>query len=268
VDIIYRFISRFHHSLLLLIYLTLSMLLMLSSDSRLVEGIRSAALESFGVIFDAYNSATSYFNLRDINSHLQLQNTRLAYENSQLQDALLENRRLRRLLQFKYDVEYDLIPAKVVGFSPHDFVSGLLLSSGDLQKFHKNSAVMVADGLVGKIVKITGSHAICQILMDPNSRVSVRIQRNRELGIVSWDGENQLKLDHIPNTISVQEGDVLLTSGFSQIYPPGIKVGVITRFNKNDEGLFQDITVRPSVNFNRLEEVFVLESREPDAPRN
>lgn len=268
MDILYRLISRFHHSLLLLLYLTLSVLMMLSSDSKLVEGIRTASMETFGIVFNAYHSATSYFQLREINRQLRLQNSELAYENSQLQDALLENRRLRRLLQFKYNVEYDLIPAKVVGFSPHDFVSGLLLSSGDFEKFHKNSAVMVADGLVGKIVKLTSTHAICQILMDPNSRVSVRIQRNRELGIVSWDGGNQLKLDHIPNTIAVQEGDVLLTSGYSQIYPPGIKVGVVIRFEKNHAGLFQDITVKPAVNFNRLEEVFVLESRESDAPRD
>jgi len=127
---------------------------------------------------------------------------------------------------------------------------------------------MTAEGLVGKIVKLSGSHGICQILMDPNSRVSVRIQRNREMGMVSWGGGNSLRLNHIPNTINVQVGDVLLTSGYSQIYPPGIKVGVISEFRKIDSELFQEIIVKPAVNFNRLEEVFVLESKETDASRN
>jgi rod shape-determining protein MreC len=197
-----------------------------------------------------------------------LKNTELAIQNSNLQDALLENRRLRKLLDFKYDVQYSLIPAKVIGFSPHDFVSGLLISTGDINKVQENSAVMTAEGLVGKIVKRSGNHAICQILMDPNCKVSVRIQRNRELGLVSWGGGSFLRLNHISNTIKVQKGDVLLTSGFSQVYPPGIKVGIITEFEINHSELFQEIIVKPAVNFNRLEEVFVLESRETDAPRN
>ncbi len=240
---------------------------MVSSDSLLVEGIRTSSLESFGVVNDGIHDLTAYFNLRSKNSALRKENAELAFQNSQLQDALLENRRLRKLLQFKYEVGYELLPAKVIGSSPHDFVSGLILSTGGIEKIHKNAAVLTSDGLVGKIVKLSGNRGICQILMDPNSRVSVRIQRNRELGIVTWDGGNMLRLDHVPNTITVQEGDVLFTSGFSQIYPPGIKVGMITGFSKNNEALFQDITVKPAVNFNRLEEVFVLESKEQDAPR-
>jgi rod shape-determining protein MreC len=241
---------------------------MLSSDSLLVEGIRTAALESFGVVGEGFNSVLSYFNLSETNRQLRKRNAELAYENSQLQDALMENLRLRKLLQFKYEVEYNLIPATVIGEAPHDFVTGLLLSCEDLDKVQKNSAVMTAEGLVGRIVKISPNYAICQLLNDPNSRVSVRIQRNRELGIVRWGENDRLNLDHIPMTVVVEPGDVLFTSGMSQIYPPDIKVGVVTGIEKNDQELLTRITVRPSVNFNRLEEVFILESIESNASRD
>ena len=65
---------------------------------------------------------------------------------------------------------------------------------------------MTDDGLVGKIVKFTGRYAICQNLFDPNARVSVRIQRNRELGVTSWFTLGAT----IPLMKSRVEGDIAL----------------------------------------------------------
>ena len=159
------------------------------------------------------------------------------------------------------------VPAKVIGFSPVDIVTGLLLSTEDIDKITDNSAVMTAEGLVGKVVQISGKYAICQNLLDPNSRVSVRIQRNRELGMVAWDGGIGLILDYIPNTVEVRPGDVLFTSGLSLIFPPNIKVGTVTKVEQNDEKLFKSIEVKPAVRFNRIEEVFILQLKETNEPR-
>jgi rod shape-determining protein MreC len=92
-------------------------------------------------------------------------------------------------------------------------------------------------------------------LFDPNSRVSAKIQRNREFGVIAWDGGNQLKLLYITKTIKVHVGDVIVTSGMSQIFPENIKIGVVIDVSIESKGMFQDILVQPSVNFNRLEEV-------------
>ncbi len=233
--------------------------MMTVSENRILEGLRSSSLASIGFLDRTVNRITSYFALYEENRRLRAQNTRLALENFQLQDALLENMRLRKLLQFKYESRHTFIPATVIGFSPQDYVSGLLLSSGDLPKVDKNAAVITAGGLVGKIVKISDEYAICQILLDPNSRVSVRVQRNRELGMVAWDGGNQLLLQNVPNTIVIKRGDVLFTSGLSRIFPPKIKVGVVSKVEKDHRKLFQNIQVKPAVNFKRLEEVLIME---------
>ncbi len=257
-----QFISRFRNSLILLAYLVLSFLMIISSDAKIVEGLRSTTLFSIGLIGEFTDSMSSYFNLRESNRKLTEENAKLAYENFQLQDALLENIRLRKLIQFKYQTQYDLLPAKVIGYSPIDIVTGILLSSEDIDEVTKNSAVMTSDGLVGKIVKLSGHYAICQILLDPNSRVSARIQRNREIGMIAWDGGNGLFLEYIPNTVEIRPGDVLFTSGFSQIYPPNIKVGTVLQAEINTEQLFQTIRVKPSVNFNTLEEVYILKAEQ------
>ena len=264
MNILIQFILRFRDSLTLLIYIILSFLMMTSSDNQIVEGLRSSTVFAFGLVQARFDSIDDYFSLRDKNQHLQVENTRLSYENSRLQNALLENIRLRKLLQFKYEMGYEFIPAKVVGFSPQNFVTGYLLSTEDYQRVRKNAAVMTSDGLVGKIVKKSGKYLICQNLLDPSSRVSVRVQRNRELGIVSWGGGNSLLLNNIPNSVDILKGDVLFTSGMSRIFPPHIKVGVVYSIQKSTKQLFQQIIVHPVVNFNILEEVFILQAKEED----
>ncbi|HED11722.1 MAG TPA: rod shape-determining protein MreC [Caldithrix abyssi] len=252
-----QFVSHFRQALLLWLYIVLSFLLILSSESRVAEGLRSTSLHLIGTLDEMASSVGNYFYLSEENRQLRKENTRLAYENFQLQDALLENIRLRKILRFSYSVDYDLLPAKVVGFSPQSQITGLLLSSDNMQSIKKNSAVMTADGLVGKIVKLSGRFAIAQILFDANIRVSARVQRNRELGLIKWDGARGLLLDQVANTVRIEVGDVVYTSGMSQIYPPNIKIGVVSEVQEQENVLFQRIRVIPSVNFDALDEVLI-----------
>ncbi len=252
-----QFLSHFRQALLLWFYIVLSFLLMLSSESRVAEGLRSTSLNMIGTLDEMVSSIGDYLYLSEVNRALRKENTRLAYENFQLQDALLENIRLRKILQFSYSVDYDLLPAKVVGFSPQSQITGLLLSSDNMRSIKKNSAVMTADGLVGKIVKLSGRFAIAQILFDANIRVSARVQRNRELGLIRWDGAKGLLLDQVANTVRIEVGDVIYTSGMSQIYPPNIKIGVVSEVREQENVLFQRIRVIPSVNFDALDEVLI-----------
>ena len=259
MNILSYYISKYREFLTLTLYIVLSFLLMTASDKALVEGMRSFSLQTLGSVEGTLSNFRDYFNLYEKNQTLQQENTRLSFENFQLQEALLENLRLKRLLKFQHQFHYNLIPAKIIGYSPQEIVTGFQLLSRHLKPEHKGAAVMTVDGLVGRLVKVSGSFAICQILLDPSSKVSVRIQRNREVGIVVWDGGEGLMLKFIPNTIEVKPGDIVFTSGLSQIYPPNIKVGVVTQIKKDTSKLFQTIYVKPSVDFNALEEVFVVE---------
>ena len=259
MNIINSFFIRYRKGLTVLVYLLLSFLLMTTSDRALVKGLRHFSLQTIGRVEATLSVFRDYFDLYGKNLELRRQNTLLSFENFQLQEALLENLRLKKLLKIRYQFKYNLIPAKVIGYSPQEIVTGFRIIANDIAPKHKGAAVITAEGLVGRVVEVSKPFAICQILLDPNARVSVRIQRNREVGVVSWNGESSLRLNYIPNTIEVLEGDILFTSGLSQIYPPGIKVGVVTSVEKKPNEMFQDIIVQPSVDFNALEEVFVIE---------
>lgn len=254
---ILNYIIEIRDAIVLIICILLSFLLMITTDNASGAPFRNIALSSIGYLGKTIYQIESYFNLSEENRILRQQNAKLAYENMQLQDALLENLRLRKLLGFREKTQLKLTAAEIIGHNPHDIVSGLLLNAGKEMGIQKSAAVLTADGLVGKIISADDDYSICQILLDANSRVSAGIQRNRELGIIAWDGSNQLKLLYIAKTIKVHVGDVIITSGMSRIFPENIKIGVVVDISLENEGMFQEILVQPSVAFSKLEEVQV-----------
>jgi rod shape-determining protein MreC len=121
--------------------------------------------------------------------------------------------------------------------------------------------VINAKGLIGKVFNVTEGQAQVQLLTDRNAFVSARLQESREVGTVSWTGKgNQLELLYILENIPVTPGEVVVTSGMGGVYPPGIKIGVVTDVKSEPGNMFQKILIQSSVNFNALEEVFLLQN--------
>jgi rod shape-determining protein MreC len=245
-------------AIVLFLCILISSILIITGENTPVGPFRILALKSIGEIGGFFFDIGSYFSLRDQVSELRAQNADLSYENMQMEDALLENLRLRKLLGFRDKSEFHLIPAEIIGQSPHTVYNGLILNEGQSRGIEKEDAVLTAEGLVGRIVIADRDQSICEILLDRNSRVSAKIQRNREQGIVAWDGGAQLKLLYVAKTIEVLVGDVVITSGYSQVFPENIKIGVVVSVSKETSDMFQEISIQPSVNFHRLEEVQVV----------
>ena len=252
-----NYIIEVRDAFILVICILLSFLLMITTDKDPGGSFRGIALDILGSVGQYAYRVQAYFDLTEENKILRRENTDLAFRNMELQDALLENIRLRKLLGFREKTQLQLTAAEVIGQNPHNIVNGLLLNAGSERGIRMSAAVLTADGLVGKIIEVDEDHSICQILFDPNSRVSAKIQRNREFGIIAWDGATQLKLLYVAKTIKVYIGDVIVTSGMSQIFPENLKIGIVVDVSLQNEGMFQEILVNPSVNFNRLEEVQV-----------
>jgi len=255
---IFNFFLDIRDAVVLALCILFSLILLLTNTMNTQWPFHKLFLDEIGELGAKVSQLHAYYNLSDENQSLRRLNARLSFDNMQLQDALLENLRLRELLAFKEKTDYTLIPAEVVGHNPHSILTGLLLNEGHSRGLAPEDPVLTADGLVGKVVIVDENSSVSQILLDRNSRVSAKIQRNRELGIIAWDGGAHLKLLYIAKTIDVLIGDVVLTSGYSRIFPENIRIGLVSQVATDMEGLFQEITVLPSVNFNRLEEVFIV----------
>ena len=249
-------------------YLTLitavlvSIILMFSNEGRQTETVRVWTLASFGVILKEISVLKEFNNIYEENRWLRRRSAELMLENSSLKEAQLENQRLRQLLDFKFESQLDLIAAKVIGKRESGFVNSIILDAGGGDKIERNMAAVTAQGLVGKILQVDENRSIAELLLDRNFRVSAMVQRSRVSGIIKWmEGENVV-LAEVPKLSDVKVDDLVITSGLSFIFPGGLAVGKVVDIKEEKKGMFMAITIRPAVDFTKLEEVFVIRNRE------
>lgn len=186
--------------------------------------------------------------------------SRLRYELIQQTELQKENERLHALLAFKKEIPRRTIPARVVGRDLALWRRTILIDKGARDGIQNQMAVVNAEGLVGRIVEVgrTSSRAI--LLLDPESRVSVVFQESRDLGVAEGDGSSWLKVTRISREAAVKVGDFAVSSGLGEVYPKGIPVGRVEIVGNEKEGPELFASVRPQVDFSKLEEVLCIVS--------
>jgi rod shape-determining protein MreC len=198
------------------------------------------------------------------------ENERLAYENARLKQQVSdlsalerENERLRSMLVLREELPGQKISARVIAkdISPLFRVLRIRLDRGRDDRVEPGMPVVTTEGLVGQISRIADRFAEVMLTVDEGSAVDVVVQRTGSRGILRGTGDSdayKARIQYLLRADEVRVGDVVTTSGLGRRFPPNLKVGTVTNVEKRDFGLYQLAEVVPSVNFSRLEEVFVL----------
>lgn len=205
-------------------------------------------------------------SLKQTNHMLNEQIITLRAQIRELEALRNENERLREMLGFK-DIhsEFDLIGCSVIGKSP-DNTSGIFtINKGSRDGIIKSMPVVTNRGLVGQVTETAENWAKVMPLNDQRSSVSIIVNRTRDAGILKGDISLVLT-GFLPLEAAIVEGDDLVTSGMGGIYPVGLYVGKITGIDNGDRQLLKGVKVEPAVDFDKLEEVFVLKHMERPSP--
>ena len=254
---LFDILSLFKEYFILALFILISLSLLAQNDNVQIRTIRALALAAVGSLQDAFGFIPNYFDLKQENRVLREQNVNLADEVSRLREAKLENIRLRQLLDLKERSHFDYAGANILGKNLQLMRNTITLDVGEENGVRVNMPVVSDAGLVGKIEATSSSYAVVQILLNKEFRASAKVQRGRVDGIIVWQGGDNVLLKNVAKTLDVQVGDVVITSDYSSFFPAGIKIGVVSRTEQPQSELFQIIEVKPSVDFARLEEVFV-----------
>ncbi|MDA8792799.1 rod shape-determining protein MreC [Bacteriovoracaceae bacterium] len=236
------------------------------SDSSLFEKV---CLELFSplqsgmtqVQSDVRNFFDNYFNIVDTRKENKKLTKKLdRYRNKifQLQQIEKENKRLKKLLQFGAEVELKKVMAQVIGWDSSNEFKLLRVNRGLAQGIEPQSPVITMDGLVGYVYKVSENYADILTILDANNRVDALIDNTRVHGILEGSFDFYLTLKYVRRSESIKQGDLVITAGLGDIYPKGIKVGVVDSIEKESYSLTQKIEVKPTVNFHKLEEVVIL----------
>ncbi len=262
---LYNLFLQFKEYVLLAGLVVLSFVLLSLNDKPQVRRIRTIATVAMGVVQGQLSFIPRYFRLKGENEALRRVNIELSDETNQLRDAKLENIRLRSLLGLKERSDYPLCAANVISKNLTLLRNSLTLDVGTDDGIGPSMPVLSEAGLVGVIVAASEHYSVANILLNTDFRASAKVQRSRVDGILAWDGQN-LALKNVAKTLDVRQGDVLVTSEYSSTYPADIRIGLISNVREQTGSLFKEVLVAPSVDFVRLEQVFVLRAL-PDSEK-
>jgi len=191
------------------------------------------------------------------NRRLRSNVERLTLENSMTNELLIENERLRELLDFKKIQPPSTITAQVIGKETSPASRTITINKGANDGIAKDMAVITAEGIVGRVQTALGGTAKVLLLTDPGSTLAVRVQRNREEGLLEGKIE-RCALKYVSYYADIQEGDLLVTSGLDGIFPKGLPVARVVQVTKHEASAFQSVVAEPAVALSRLEEALVL----------
>ena len=247
------------HFIVLTAFVIISIIIIFSNDNSQIRFLRALAVGSFGRIESGFSAIPNVFQLESENKILRENNIKLSNEIANLKEAKLENIRLLKLLKFKETSNLPVISGKIINKSIIQTRNSITLNIGDADSVRINMPVITDDGLVGRIVTTSKNYSIAQILLNKDLRISVKCQRNRVDGILNYDGVQNLTVNNVLKNAEINAGDIFISSEYSSNFPGGIPIGVVVEIG-NLDNIFKKITLRPLVNFEKLEEVFVLKS--------
>lgn len=212
----------------------------------------------------------SYVDLRRVrqdNARLRSRADALQTELHEIHQRAGASARLRTLLELQQRLEEPGRAAEVIARSGLPWFRTLILGRGSSDRVSLDAPVISPAGVVGRVIAVAAGTSKVQVLLDQHSGTAVLVDRTRVSGVVSGQvgssgfGPRDLLMKYVPQRSDVATGDLVVTSGLDGIYPKGLVVGHVIRVAIGS-GLFQDVHVRPSVAFDRLEEVLVLRPRQ------
>jgi rod shape-determining protein MreC len=191
------------------------------------------------------------------NRRLKEEVDRLTVENAATNELLLENERLREALNFKKLNPPSSVAVQVIGKELSPASSTITINKGSDDGIRKDMAVITPAGVAGKVQAVLANTSKVILLTDPGSTLAVRVQRNREDGLLEGKLIN-CALKYVSYYADIQEGDLLVTSGLDGIYPKGLAAATVVKVSKHEAAAFQTVVAEPAVRFPRLEEALVL----------
>jgi len=179
-------------------------------------------------------------------------------KNNQSSEVELANSRLRSLLSFQTTSAKRVIAAEVIGKDPSAWFKTIIVDKGRADGLQQGFPVVIAQGIAGQIVETAGHYSKVMLIIDRNSAVDALVQRSRARGIIKGTSEDQCRFEYVLQKHDVQVGDTVVASGLDGVYPKGLRIGWVSDVKKREPEIFQEITVTPFIDFEKLEEVLIV----------
>lgn len=262
-----EFFRRNFHYFVLGILQVVAIILIYNNMSYPHFRLHSAVQFVTGPFFEMRQSVVKHFNFAEENERLVQQNSLLL---SKCENNFIEK---EDTVFSKYDTSsagvrkqklrmYDYFYAHVIHNTTHKKNNYLVLDKGWEDGVRPDMAVVSADGVVGVVNNVSKHFASVISLLHPDSRISAKVLPINQVGTILWqdcDPEHAFLID-IPQHLSVNVGDTVVTSGYSNVFPKDLMIGTVSKIDNKSKASFLTIEVALAVNFNNLNTIYLIEN--------
>lgn len=173
-------------------------------------------------------------------------------------ELVQENSRLKKFVNFTSSVPDTYVAAQVIARDTSPWFKTIMIDKGAFDGLVKGSPVLISEGIVGQVIKVSKAFSRVLLVTDRNSAVDALVQNTRVRGMVKGNNQDKCIFVYALRKDEVKPGEMIVSSGLDQVFPKGLKIGRILDVKKEHSQLFQNITIETSVDFDKLEEVLVL----------
>ncbi len=259
-----EFLQKYNHWFVFVILEVVSMVLLFQYNSYQGSAWFSTANAVTGKLYEWNASVETFFSLTKVNQELTQRNVYLEHQVQQLSDSLVHVTKDSSVLQRDQMAmlqSYKLIPAKVVDNSLDRPDNLITIDKGAADGIHKDMGVVSGTGVVGIVYLVAEHYSIVIPVLNTKSNISCTIQGRGYFGYLRWKGGSSelAYVEEVPRHAHFKLGDYMVTSGYSAVFPPGVRVGKILHVFNSQDGLSYRVQVRLSTDFARLRDVCVID---------
>lgn len=276
------FLYNYRAAFLFVVLEVVSVFFIVNNNSYHQAAVLNSSNRMVASVMSTTNTVSEYFSLKEVNQ-------RLAAENALLHELMLrgesedpanpltrDSLALEALAEDSVFVlpqtstksdstrlrQFAFIPAKVVDNTVRRAKNYVTINKGRLDGIEPDMGVISPDGVVGKVKDVSDHFAVITSVLHTDMFVSALVKRSNTLGSIIWEGIDPriAGLENIPIHINIINGDTIVTSGYSGIYPPNTMIGTVAEVRPEEDAAFYDIDINLSNDFYKLSYVYVVKN--------
>ncbi|MDO8993390.1 MAG: rod shape-determining protein MreC, partial [Daejeonella sp.] len=251
------FISKYNAFFLLVIFFTISLILLINNNSYQRASVWNSSNQLVGTAYERVNEFSSYLVLGKTNDSLAAENARLrnllksSYYDDSVKQITVKDSVLKQ--QYTYTV------ARVINNSVHQKNNYLTINRGSKHGIKKGMGVIASSGVVGIVLNVSENFSTVRSLLHTETKISASVDGN--IGSLVWGEGNYdsrfALLKDIQSHLTIKKGTRVITSEFS-LFPPGTNIGYVTDSDTRDGNSALNIQVKLDIDFAKLQYVYVI----------
>ena len=259
-----HFIARYSNFLIFLILEVVAFILITTTHPYQHSAVWSSANRLAAGTENIMTSIGDYFRL-------QKDNQRLAEENAQLKNLLMEQANqleaiVERDSQYVYaQLDWDYTPAKVVHITTHKQHNYLTINKGLRDSIQVDMGVVSNEGVVGIVSAVGEKYSLVVPIIHVGMNLSCRLKTNNYIARTQWNGmrHDEVTLEDVSRHVIVNVGDTVVTSGLTNVFPEGIMVGIVAETEITENDNYHRSKLQIATNYKTLKYVQVIRNNTP-----